>query len=178
MAFINGRFLTSSITFWLLTFFFPFSWDNFRYLNYVRKASMSPVSKFFRFVVIELSADILYYFITILITPLVMSHISFPLQILPLSSPLIRLLFLALQISLDFQYSSVVEENVISEVWIAIIVCYYKTFVTMNNKKFYCYLESSNVAQSEGLLLFSDQNSVPRWGPIRGREERWGTNCI
>lgn len=77
---------------------------------------MSPVSKFFRFVVIELSADILYYFITILITPLVMSHISFPLQILPLSSPLIRLLFLALQISLDFQYSSVVEENVISEV--------------------------------------------------------------
>lgn len=113
MAFINGRFLTSSITFWLLTFFFPFSWDNFRYLNYVRKASMSPVSKFFRFVVIELSADILYYFITILITPLVMSHISFPLQILPLSSPLIRLLFLALQISLDFQYSSVVEENVI-----------------------------------------------------------------
>lgn len=78
---------------------------------------MSPVSKVFRFVVIELSADILYYFITILITPLDMSHISFPfLHILPLSSPLIRLLFLALQISLDFQYSSVVEENVTSEV--------------------------------------------------------------
>lgn len=39
----------------------------------------------------------------------------------------------------------------------------------MLSKKFYCYLESSNITQSEGLLPFSDQNSVLWLGPIMGK---------
>ena len=37
------------------------------------------------------------------------------------------------------------------------MVCYYKTFVTVNNK-FPCYLESPSIAPSESLFPFRNKN--------------------
>ena len=71
------------------------------------------MSKVFRSVAKDcLHTYFFYCFMTILITPLITSHMSLPfLHILLLSIPLTRLLFLASQISLNFQYSSIIVEK-------------------------------------------------------------------
>ena len=72
------------------------------------------MSKVYRFVAKDyLHTYFFYYcFMTILITPLITSHISPPfLHIFLLSIPLTSLLFVASQISLDFQYSSIIVEK-------------------------------------------------------------------